>query len=148
MRDCRSNCRQRSTSPYRALPTPDVHAPGAGLAEADRDLPGVELHPSQGDLEGFRAVSVSGAWRIIFRFVGGRAYDVDSEDHPGWRREGRGSGRCGLCPCRSSPPLADVGADPLVGEDLEEHGVLDPPVDDMRALHTGLDRVQGRLDLG
>ena len=53
----------------------------ARLDEADRvagmDLPGFRLHALKGDLKGLWSVSVSGSWRIIFRFEGGHAYDVD-----------------------------------------------------------------------
>ena len=48
---------------------------------ANLDLPGFKLHPLKGDLKGFWAVSVSGNRRIIFRFEGGRAYDVDLVDY-------------------------------------------------------------------
>ena len=55
------------------------------LDEADRvagmGLPGFKLHPLKGNLKGFWAVSVSGNWRIIFRFEGGHAYDVDLGDY-------------------------------------------------------------------
>ena len=34
-------------------------------------LPGLQLHALKGDLAGFWSVSVSGSWRIIFRFAGG-----------------------------------------------------------------------------
>jgi proteic killer suppression protein len=44
-------------------------------------LPGFQLHPLKGDLKGFWAVSVSGNWRIIFRFEKGNAYDVDLIDY-------------------------------------------------------------------
>ena len=45
------------------------------------DLPGFRLHPLKGDLAGFWAVSVSGNWRIVFRFDGGHASDVDLIDY-------------------------------------------------------------------
>ncbi len=45
------------------------------------DLPGYRLHALKGDLEGFWAVTVSGNWRIIFRFESGRAMDVDLVDY-------------------------------------------------------------------
>jgi proteic killer suppression protein len=32
------------------------------------DLPGFRLHPLKGDLAGYWAVSVSGNWRIVFRY--------------------------------------------------------------------------------
>jgi toxin HigB-1 len=45
------------------------------------DLPGFRLHPLKGDLEGYWSVSVSGNWRIIFRFDGGNACAVDLVDY-------------------------------------------------------------------
>ena len=45
------------------------------------DLPGFRLHPLKGDLSGFRSVTVSGNWRLIFRFEGGHASDVDLVDY-------------------------------------------------------------------
>ena len=44
-------------------------------------LPGFRLHPLKGDLVGFWAVSVSGNWRVIFRFDGTDAVDVDLIDY-------------------------------------------------------------------
>ena len=44
-------------------------------------LPGFGLHPLKGNLKGFWAVSVSGNWRIIFRFDKSNAYDVDLVDY-------------------------------------------------------------------
>lgn len=46
-------------------------------APGNMDLPGLGLHPLKGDLDGFRSVSVSGNWRIVFRFDGANACDVD-----------------------------------------------------------------------
>jgi toxin HigB-1 len=43
----------------------------------DMALPGLRLHPLKGDRKGFFAVDVSGNWRIIFRFEGQDAFDVD-----------------------------------------------------------------------
>jgi toxin HigB-1 len=45
------------------------------------DLPGFRLHPLKGDLAGFWSVMVSGNWRIVFRFDGGNAIDVDLLDY-------------------------------------------------------------------
>ena len=45
------------------------------------DLPGFRLHPLKGDLAGFWSVTVSGNWRVIFRFEAGRASDVDLIDY-------------------------------------------------------------------
>ena len=57
----------------------------ARLDEAARpenmDLPGFRLHPLKGDLSGFWSVTVSGNWRIIFRFDGSDACDVDLVDY-------------------------------------------------------------------
>ena len=47
----------------------------------DMDLPGFRLHPLAGDLKGHYAVSVSGNWRITFRFEDGEAVDVDYTDY-------------------------------------------------------------------
>ncbi len=49
-------------------------------APAGMDLPGFRLHPLKGDLAGFWAVTVSGKWRIVFRFAGADATDVDFVD--------------------------------------------------------------------
>lgn len=45
------------------------------------DLPGFRLHPLKGDRAGCWAVSVSGNWRIVFRFDGGNVRDVDLTDY-------------------------------------------------------------------
>jgi len=45
------------------------------------DLPGFRLHSLKGDLAGFWSVSVSGNWRIVFRFDGADACDVDLVDY-------------------------------------------------------------------
>lgn len=47
----------------------------------DMSAPGYDLHPLKGSLKGFYAVSVSGNWRIIFRFENGEASDVDLIDY-------------------------------------------------------------------
>jgi toxin HigB-1 len=43
--------------------------------------PGYKLHKLSGHLEGFHSVWVNGNWRIIFRFDGEDAYDVDYLDY-------------------------------------------------------------------
>ncbi len=48
---------------------------------ANMGLPGFRLHPLKGDLAGCWSVSVSGNWRIIFRFEGAHACDVDLIDY-------------------------------------------------------------------
>jgi proteic killer suppression protein len=47
----------------------------------DMGLPGLRLHPLKGTRKGTWAVSVSGNWRITFRFVGADAEVVDYEDY-------------------------------------------------------------------
>ena len=44
-------------------------------------LPGFRLHPLKGRLRGHHAVSVSGNWRVTFRFEGGHAFDVGYLDY-------------------------------------------------------------------
>ncbi len=51
------------------------------LVIEDMDLPGYRLHRLKGDLKGFWSVSVSGNWRIIFRFENGKAFDVEMIDY-------------------------------------------------------------------
>jgi len=45
------------------------------------DLPGYHLHPLKGDLKGFWSVTVRANWRIIFRFEGADAFDVELIDY-------------------------------------------------------------------
>ena len=45
------------------------------------NLPTFHLHPLKGELQGFFAVTVRANWRIIFRFDGGEALDVDFIDY-------------------------------------------------------------------
>ena len=45
------------------------------------DLPGYRLHPLKGHLKGFWAVTVRANWRIIFRFEGNDAFDVELIDY-------------------------------------------------------------------
>lgn len=47
----------------------------------DMNLPGLKLHHLGGDLGGYWSVWVSGNWRIIFRFQGNDAVDVDYLDY-------------------------------------------------------------------
>jgi proteic killer suppression protein len=44
-------------------------------------LPGYRLHPLKGDLRGFWSVTVRANWRIIFRFAGADAFDVELIDY-------------------------------------------------------------------
>lgn len=47
----------------------------------DMNLPGFDFHPLKGSRKGTYAVSVSGNWRLTFRFDGEHACDVDLEDY-------------------------------------------------------------------
>lgn len=53
----------------------------AASTVADMDLPGFRLHPLKGELKGFWAVTVRANWRVIFRFAGFDAFDVDYLDY-------------------------------------------------------------------
>ena len=44
-------------------------------------LPGFRLHPLKGERRGQWAVSVSGNWRVVFRFEDVDAVDVDLVDY-------------------------------------------------------------------
>ena len=46
----------------------------------DMDVPGFNLHPLKGRRKGIWAISVSGNWRITFRFADGNAHIVNYED--------------------------------------------------------------------
>lgn len=50
-------------------------------APSNMEIVGTRLHPLKGDLKGFWAVNVSGNWRLIFRFEGENATDVDLVDY-------------------------------------------------------------------
>jgi proteic killer suppression protein len=47
----------------------------------DMNLPGFGFHGLRGDRKGVYAVSVSGNWRITFRFDNGDAIEVNLEDY-------------------------------------------------------------------
>jgi proteic killer suppression protein len=55
------------------------------LDEADApqalNLPGYRLHPLKGDLNGFWSVTVRANWRVIFRFHGADAFDIELIDY-------------------------------------------------------------------
>jgi toxin HigB-1 len=50
-------------------------------SEQALNLPGYNLHPLRGDLKGFWGVSVSGNWRVVFRFEDGHPVKVDLIDY-------------------------------------------------------------------
>ena len=60
----------------------------ASLATAtsplNMNIAGYQLHPLGGERKGEWAVSVSGNWRLVFRFEGENATDVDLVDYH-WR---------------------------------------------------------------
>ena len=45
------------------------------------NLPGYRLHPLKGALKGFWSVTVRANWRIVFRFEGVDALDVELTDY-------------------------------------------------------------------
>lgn len=45
------------------------------------DLPGLRLHELKGSRKGTWSVTVSGDWRVTFRFEGKDAVDVNYEDY-------------------------------------------------------------------
>ena len=47
----------------------------------DLDLPGYRLHRLRGKLKGLWSITISANWRIVFRFEGGDAYDIDLIDY-------------------------------------------------------------------
>ena len=47
----------------------------------DVRFPGSGLHPLRGNLRGYWAVTVSGNWRVTFRFENGDVFDVDYLDY-------------------------------------------------------------------
>lgn len=47
----------------------------------DMNVPGFGFHRLTGNRKGEYSVSVSGNWRITFRFDNGEAYDVNLEDY-------------------------------------------------------------------
>jgi len=53
----------------------------AATGPRDMALPGLDLHPLRGERKGTWAVSVSGNWRVTFKFIGKDAESVDYEDY-------------------------------------------------------------------
>ena len=47
----------------------------------DMDLPGFDLHPLRGDRRGIWSISVSGNWRVTFKFEEGNSQIVNYEDY-------------------------------------------------------------------
>jgi len=53
----------------------------ASVGPHDMDLPGFRFHPLKGERAGEFAVSVTGNWRLTFRFDGVDVLDVNLEDY-------------------------------------------------------------------
>ena len=53
----------------------------AAKVASDMDVPGLRLHPLKGESAGLWAVIVRANWRVIFRFEGPDAFDVDYVDY-------------------------------------------------------------------
>ena len=47
----------------------------------DMDLPKYRLHSLRGEMEGYWSIKISANWRMVFRFEGGDAYEVDLIDY-------------------------------------------------------------------
>ena len=73
----KSGIRAQHAEPLRPILSRLSAATGPG----DMALPGLDLHPLKGDRKGTWAVSVSGNWRVTFKFVGKDADAVDYEDY-------------------------------------------------------------------
>lgn len=50
-------------------------------APADVDFPGWRLHQLKGDMAGYWSITISGNWRVVFRFVGADVELVDYLDY-------------------------------------------------------------------
>ena len=53
----------------------------AASKPSELDLPGYRLHPLTGERKGLWSISISGNWRITFRFEDGDVYDIDLVDY-------------------------------------------------------------------
>ena len=53
----------------------------SAIAPQALDVPGYRLHPLKGQLQGFWSVTVRANWRIVFRFEGTDAFDVELIDY-------------------------------------------------------------------
>jgi proteic killer suppression protein len=54
---------------------------GAAEQVEDMDIHTFRLHALKGDLKGCWAVTVRGNWRVVFRFIRGKATEVDLVDY-------------------------------------------------------------------
>ena len=53
----------------------------SAISPISLDVPGYRLHRLKGDLKGFWSVTVRANWRIVFRFEGPDAFDVELIDY-------------------------------------------------------------------
>ena len=53
----------------------------ASEIEQIESIPGLRLHALRGNYAGYWSVSVSGNWRIVFRFAAGVASEIDLVDY-------------------------------------------------------------------
>ena len=53
----------------------------AAVSFDDLNIPGMNFHSLKGKLKSFFAVSVSGNWRVIYKFINSDAADVDYIDY-------------------------------------------------------------------
>jgi proteic killer suppression protein len=53
----------------------------ANNPEEAAPFPGLRLHRLKGEMEGNWSITISGNWRVVFRFEKGDAYDVDFLDY-------------------------------------------------------------------
>ncbi len=53
----------------------------SAVAPQALDIPGYRLHPLKGEWKGFWSVAVRANWRIVFRFEGTDAFDVELIDY-------------------------------------------------------------------
>lgn len=51
----------------------------AATTTRDLNVPG--FHPLKGDRRGVYALKITANWRLTFRFLDGKAFDVDREDY-------------------------------------------------------------------
>ena len=56
------------------------HLDGA-YKPSEMNFPGYHLHRLKGDLKNVWSVSISGNWRITFRFEDGNAFDINLVDY-------------------------------------------------------------------
>ncbi len=47
----------------------------------DMDIPGFKLHPLKGSRKSIWSISISGNWRLTFKFENGNAHIVNYEDY-------------------------------------------------------------------